>query len=159
MQDPRARFVAVFRGLIVCACLIATCCAKASPTAPSTPGSVVLSQKTVVIESSVTVDLEDGVIMASLANEDIWYEAISSTESYLTPRNGSKVATYGSTSPGYAGCSAAPLAAARIPIPSLSAGVYLCARTRNLHYGQLRLDQVPTPGVLGPITVTYTIWR
>lgn len=116
----------------------------------------VLSQKTVTVEMSQTVDLEGGVVGWEPA--DVWYAAVTRAEYYLTPLPGARLAVYGTAVPGYSVCSTATLTSADVPLMGLGKGIYLCAMTRHGHYAQLRLEQLPVPNVGGNIVVTYTTW-
>ncbi|MCP4357073.1 MAG: hypothetical protein GY796_03525, partial [Chloroflexi bacterium] len=101
------------------------------------------------IPQTWTVDLDTGLIGAgSLA--DIWFEAVTETERYVTPRNGAQIAAVGTTSLGRDGCAAVSLADSRIHINALPPGTYVCVRTNQGHYSEFRVNEAvgPSPGTL-----------
>jgi hypothetical protein len=118
--------------------------------------SAILSQNAVTVGMSETVDLESGVV--GVEPDDIWYEADSKSVWWLTPENGARLSTALTIAPGYAGCAAASYSPSRQSLNTLAMGSYLCAQTRNGHYAQIRLDQVPVPNVGGNLVLTYTTW-
>jgi hypothetical protein len=127
-----------------------------------TPTKLVLKpiQKThstgpLTISQTWTADLDEGEVGAG-ADSDIWFQAATATERYITPRNGATIAKVGATSVGLEGCREAPLSSSRININNLPEGTYVCVRTNLGRYSQFRVNEPvgPSPGTLN---IGYTI--
>ena len=109
------------------------------------------------ISQTWTADLDEGKVGAG-ADSDIWFEAETATERYITPRNGATIAKVGTTSVGLEGCMEARLSSSRININDLPEGTYVCVRTNLGRYSQFRVNEPvgPSPGTLN---IGYTTWE
>ena len=109
------------------------------------------------ISQTWTADLDEGEVGAG-ADSDIWFQAATATERYITPRNGATIAKVGTTSVGLGGCMEAPLSSSRININDLPEGTYVCVRTNLGRYSQFRVNEPvgPSPGTLN---IGYTTWE
>jgi hypothetical protein len=125
------------------------------PSPTSTPATH--STGSLKIPQTWSADLDEGVIGAG-AQADIWFQAVTATERYVTPRNGAEIAVVGTSSVGLSGCWSARLSTASIPMDSLPPGTYVCVRTNERRYCQFRVnDKVgPSPGTL---VIGYTTWK
>ncbi len=121
------------------------------------PPPVTHATGTLQIPQTWLVDLDEGALV-STAEADIWFEAVTATQRYVTPRNGATIAIVGTTSVGRDGCMAASLTPSRIPIGSLPVGTYVCVRTTQGRYSQFRVNAPvgPSPGTL---VIGYTTWE
>jgi len=128
-----------------------------SPTYTSHPPPVTHSTGLLDIPQTFTVDLDEGVIAAG-ADSDIWFEAVTAIERYVTSRNGATIAIVGTSSVGRDGCAAAPLSTSRIHVNNLPVGTYVCVRTNLGRYSQFRVNAPigPSPGTL---SIGYTTWE
>jgi hypothetical protein len=79
------------------------------------------------ISQTWTADLDEGEVGAG-ADSDIWFQAVTATERYITPRNGATIAKVG----------------------TLPEGTYVCVRTNLGRYSQFRVNEPvgPSPGTL-----------
>jgi hypothetical protein len=109
------------------------------------------------IPQTWTADLDEGVV-GGLTGADIWFEAVTATERYVTPRNGAKIAIAGTTQAGRDGCAAASLSTSKININDLPAGTYVCVLTSQGRYSQFLITAPvgPSPGTL---SIVYTTWE
>jgi hypothetical protein len=109
------------------------------------------------IAQSWAADLDEGKLGGG-SEADIWFQAETATERYLTPLNGAKVAVAGNSSVGRNGCAATSLAASRIPMSTLAVGTYVCVLTSEGRYAQFRINAPvrPSPGTL---KIGYTTWE
>lgn len=109
-----------------------------------------------VIPQTWAADLDEGSVTTDAAS-DIWFEAVTATERYVTPRNGATIARVGTTSVGGDGCARAPLGATRISLSELPVGTYVCVRTNGGRYSQFRVNAAvgASPGEL---RIGYTTW-
>jgi eukaryotic-like serine/threonine-protein kinase len=109
------------------------------------------------IGQTFTADLDEGQVGAG-ATSDIWFEAETATRRFLAPQNKAQIAAVGRQSVGRDGCAKAALGSAKIPIETLPAGSYVCVRTNQGRYSELRVmaNVGPSPGKLD---VEYTTWE
>ncbi len=139
--------------LLVCACvLVGFGCTSStkppdSPTSPTPPTNptppTVYRQGTLRLPITWIADLDKGeIVFGPLEPHDVWFQAVTPTEWYLTPEGG-RLAMSGTSAPGYDGCSVAPLRYDRIPMGNLSVGLYLCAITDEGRIAELRVAELP----------------
>ena len=123
----------------------------------STPTPKTHSTGPLTISQTWTADLDEGEVGAG-TDSDIWFEAETATERYITPINGATIAKVGTTSVGLGGCLEAPLSSSRININDLPEGTYVCVRTNLGRYSQFRVNEPvgPSPGTLN---IGYTTWE
>jgi hypothetical protein len=117
---------------------------------------VARSRGTLSVPQTWAVDLDEGKVGAR-QEADIWFEAVTATERYLTPQNGSLIAVVRQKiAPDV--CGQAPLSAARIPIRDLAQSTLVCARTSQGHYAGFRVNETvgPSPGTL---KISYVTWE
>jgi hypothetical protein len=131
-----------------------------TPTPPTpTPTSPPMMHSTgkLDIPQTWTADLDEGVVGAG-EMADIWFEAETEVERYVTPTNGATIAKVGTTSVGLNGCMAAPLSDSRIGVDDLPEGTYVCVRTNQGRYSQFRVNASvgSSPGTLH---IGYTTWE
>jgi len=115
------------------------------------------SQGTLDVPQTWTMDLDKGVVGADKYKVDVWFEAETKTERYLTPRNGAKIAIFGSTAPILSDCQSALLSEDRINVDDITVGFYLCVLTNEGRYSQLLLKSEigPSPGTFSADYVTW----
>ncbi len=124
---------------------------------PTRPPSITHSTGPLSIQQTYLADLDEGKITSG-TTADIWFEAVTATQRYVTPVNGARIAKAGMTSIGRNGCAAAPLSSTRININDLPIGSYVCVRTNQGRYSQFRVNAAvgPSPGTL---VIGYTTWQ
>ena len=95
------------------------------------------------------LDADTGALVSE-PEADLWFEAVTETERYVTPQGRAVIASMGSTTPGLEGCAAAPLHDARISVESLGPGDYICLRTSDGWIAEIQLLEPigPSPGVM-----------
>jgi hypothetical protein len=127
--------------------------------------SSVLRQEHIEIPQTFGVDLDAGKVPTSpqsMASVDLWFEAVTDRERYLRPMNGATMAMLGTEPVGYSGCAAAKFSGRWIDVESLQKGTYLCVKTKQGRYSEVRVDEV-SQNLTGPtplsLMVTYTIWN
>ena len=88
---------------------------------------------------------------------DVWFQAVTHSEMYLTPVNGSELALGDGLNRGFAGCQTASFSTNRILVGA-TVGRFVCARTSD---GRLSQFQVATLSDVTPrsMTVHYTTWN
>ncbi len=113
-------------------------------------------QGTLAIRQTFSADLDAGTI-TSARGADIFFQARTATERFITPRSDALIAVAGRQEIDRAGCAALNLRSDPIPIQRVPAGTYLCVRTNDGRLSRVRVDQTvgPSPGVL---RITYLTW-
>ncbi len=108
------------------------------------------------IPQTYLADLDYGVVRSQGA--DIWFQAKTATQRFITPRNGAKLAVAGNRSVNLAGCKSLPLSSRSIPLSAVPVGTYVCAKTDQGRYSQFRINSRvgPSPGTL---RIGYTTWK
>jgi len=125
----------------------------------NTPAPVTYSTKLLDIGQTYTADLDEGVVAPAAGDVDIWFEAVTSTEKYVTPRNGTLVAIWGTGAPGMYDCyNNSSLANVRIPLGSLPVGTYVCYKTNLGRPGVFRVNAI-SAGTPQTLSIGYTTWN
>lgn len=135
--------------------------ASASATVtPTPPPPVVYSAGPLDIEQTFPVDLDEGTVSGDTFNTtaDIWFEAVTDVERYLTPRNGATIALVGTSAVGRDSCAAAPLSTDRIPMQDLTEGTYVCVYTNGGRYSEFGVTAAAGPSP-GTFSIEYTTWE
>ena len=93
----------------------------------------------------------------SSSGADIWFEAITAAERYLSPQNGATIGLVRGTGD-YESCLRARMSDRRLPVDKLSESVAVCVRTDRgkLSSFRLRGPVGPSPGVL---KISYVVWE
>jgi eukaryotic-like serine/threonine-protein kinase len=102
------------------------------------------------------VDFDTGAL-GSGPGADLWFEAVTAAERYLTPRNGAQMAAAGTAPPGRTGCQMAALSPNKVHVDSLAAGSYFCVRTNEGRYTQFQVVTLPGPSP-GSLTIRYVTY-
>ncbi|MGV3490893.1 MAG: SH3 domain-containing protein [Devosia sp.] len=85
---------------------------------------------------------------------DIWYRAVTSTEKYITPRNGAGLALGDGSNRGYEGCAEEDFSGDPIALEDMPVGTYVCAKTNQGRISQFRVN-----GFTGTtMRLGYTTW-
>lgn len=108
------------------------------------------------IDQTWTADLDEGSV-GSDSGADIWFEAETATERYITPWGNVKLAAAGMSPPGFKGCRDAFLSRSRIDINELPVGSYICVLTNEGRHSQVRID-APVGESPGTLEIDYITW-
>jgi len=109
------------------------------------------------IKQTWTADLDTNNAPSN-SGADIWFEAKTRTERYVTPKNGATIANMGSKAPGAAGCKKAKLSKSSININKLKVNSYICVKTNKKQYSQVKITSLPAPNV-GNLGIQFTTWN
>ena len=112
---------------------------------------------TASLNQTYLIDLDSASIVSAAAT-DIWFEAVTATERYITPKNGAQIVKMGKNEPGYLGCQGASYHSSQIKIQDVPAGTYLCVRTNEGRFSEIYITDTvgPSPGVL---KFKFTVWN
>jgi hypothetical protein len=100
--------------------------------------------------------LDSGRVGAGVG--DVWFHAVTNTEIYLEPVNGTRLSWGGGQNRGFEGCSQADLSPGRITLGRLNVGTYLCYRTDQGRIGQMRVEGFKQDGGGRTISLSYVTW-
>jgi hypothetical protein len=130
-----------------------------TPTPTSALEATPYSSGSINIPQTYIADLDQGVVVdnSHQGQGDIWFEAATPAERYLTPWNGTLLALVGTVAPGSSGCQSASYSSNKIAIADLPEGTYVCVQTNEGRYSQVRIEAPvgPSPGTL---SISYTTW-
>jgi len=126
-------------------------------TITNTPAPTTYKTGPLEIPQTYRADLDEGVLSSTSAL-DLWFEAVSSSEKYLTPRNGATFAVWGTSAPGMYDCIGASLSDARIPIASAPVGTYVCYRTNQGRPGVFRVNEL-SGSPSQTLKIGFTTWN
>lgn len=117
---------------------------------------IVFSQGSLTILQTFQADLDLGVIVAG-STADIWFEAVTATMRFLTPRNDATLASVGTSAPGLSGCLTATLSNTRIDFNDLPTGTYVCVMTTESRLSEVRITATPGPSP-GTLEIDFTTY-
>lgn len=126
-------------------------------TITNTPAPSTYKTGPLEIPQTYRADLDEGVLSSTSAL-DLWFEAVTASEKYLTPRNGASFAVWGTTAPGMYDCIGASLSTNRIPIGSAPVGTYVCYQTNQGRPGVFRVNEL-TAGPSQVLKIGFTTWN
>jgi hypothetical protein len=151
------------RNVIVIAAVSVLCvgCGSHAPaSSPTSPTSgAIFRQGTLTIRQTFVADLDAGMIVSNPTGpSDVWFEAQTATAWFFTS-TGAVMAIAGTSEPGFSGCKSASVSVARIPMATLTTGLYLCGRTDQGRVFEMRVVDLPVPQPAGTdptLTVAFT---
>lgn len=120
------------------------------------PPPVTFSTDIVVVPQTYEVNFDNGNV-GSGPGADLWFQAVTSTERYLTPVNGARIAVGDRSNRGRNGCAAASFSTARVPLAAVPVGSYICMKTNQGRTSQFRLNAVTGLAVKN-LEMGYTTW-
>lgn len=98
-------------------------------------------------------DLDIGALALRESGADVWFQAVTNSEMYLTPVNGAQLALGDGSNRGFAGCERAAFSSERIPMAS-AVGRFVCAISSDGRVSQFQVATVPRS-----LTIHYTTWN
>lgn len=102
-------------------------------------------------------DLDQGTVGSS-PGADVWFQAQTATQLFLTPVNGALLAVGNKSNRGYAGCSTENFSGNKVPLATVPVGSYICALTSNGRVSQFRINGL-SPGSPKKLTIGYATWQ
>jgi hypothetical protein len=136
---------------------VATITLTPTATSTNTPAPTTYKTGPLEIEQTYLADLDEGVIITT-GTADLWFQAETATAKYLNPRNGARIAIWGTSAPGMYDCIGAPLSTSRIPISSAPVGTYVCYQTNQGRPGAFRVNEL-TGGPPVILKIGFTTWN
>ncbi len=123
-----------------------------------TPEASIYKTAHLSIQQTYLADLDGGVVLSGpdYSAADLWFQAVSDAEKYISPKNGAKMLKMAGI-PELADCSGAALSSANIPLGSLPVGSWVCYKTNQGRYGRFQVDTL-TAGPSQTITIDLRTW-
>lgn len=121
---------------------------------PPAPPVVPVTHSTgpIDLQQTYQANLDNGNVGA--AGADIWYQAVTAVEKYITPQNGAGIALGDGSNRGYAGCSTESFSGTSVPLADIPVGTYVCVKTNQGRFSQFRVN-----GFVGTtMKLGYTTW-
>lgn len=125
------------------------------PLAPLAP-PVTFSTDIVVVPQTYEVNFDNGNVGGG-SGADLWFQAVTSTERYLTPINGAKIAVGDRSNRGRDGCRVASYSTARVLLAAVPVGSYICMKTNQGRTSQFRMNAITGLSVKN-LEMGYTTW-
>jgi hypothetical protein len=102
-------------------------------------------------------DLDVGALALQENGADVWFQAVTNAEMYLTPVNGAQLALGDGSERGFAACAGAAFSAQRIPLES-ALGRNVCAITSDGRVARFQLAAL-SGTVPRSLTIHYITWN
>ena len=120
------------------------------PEPPEVPDT--FSTGPIDLQQTYTANLDNGNVGGG--GTDIWYQAVTAVEKYITPQAGAGLALGDGSNRGYEGCSEESFSSDSIPLADVPPGTYVCAKTNQGRISQFRVN-----GFVGTtMKLGYTTW-
>jgi len=120
------------------------------PEPPVVP--VTFSTGPIDLPQTFTANLDNGTVGGG--GVDIWYQAVTAVEKYITPRNGATIAVGDGSNRGYEGCLMESFSGDDVPLADIPVGTYVCVKTNQGRISQFRVN-----GFMGTtMKLGYTTW-
>lgn len=130
----------------------ATLAPTTTPT--SVPPALYMSGQ-LTVQQTFLADLDEG--LQTQDGADIWFEADTDTDRFVTPVNTTWLADIGPTEATYETCAMATYTNQRIPVQELPPGETFCVRTDEGRLAAAKVEAGPGPSP-GQLQLTFTTW-
>ncbi len=122
------------------------------PPPPIDDVPVTFSTGPIDLPQTFTANLDNGTVGGG--GTDIWYQAATAVEKYITPQAGAMIALGDGSNRGYEGCSEELFSDERVPLADMPPGTYVCVKTNQGRISQFRVN-----GFVGTtMKLGYTTW-
>jgi hypothetical protein len=102
-------------------------------------------------------DLDVGALALQEQGADVWFQAVTNSEMYLSPVNGVQLALGDGGDHGFAGCARAAFSTVRIPM-EMAVGRFVCAVTSEGRVSQFQVESISST-VPRSLTIHYITWN
>lgn len=109
------------------------------------------------IPQTYQADLDQGTVTSG-SSVDIWFQAKTATDRYITPRNKALIGIAGTRSINREGCAAMKLSKRSISLHDAPEGTYICVKTNEGRYSQFRIN-APVGRSPGALEIGFTTWK
>jgi hypothetical protein len=121
------------------------------------PSAPVYSTGLLEIPQTFQFDLDNGQVGGG-GNADFWFQAQTSTQLFINPRNGAQIGVGNKTNRGYVGCANEVYSPNRVALNTLAPGNYICAVTSDGRVAQFRINAI-LGGTPKTLRIGYTTWE
>jgi hypothetical protein len=117
----------------------------------------ILSSGEVDLEQTYNLDLDTGTVSPAAGDRDIHFQAVSSTEKYITPRNGTEIKLMDSRTPSLSDCQSASLSSNKVSLDDIEELDVFCFATSLGNYGRFEIETI-SGGTVQTIHIDYLTW-
>mgnify|MGYP003340298176 CR=1 FL=1 len=110
----------------------------------------------VSLNQTYQVNFDNGDV--TTAGADLWFEAVTPTQMYLTPVNGAKIAVGDRSNRGFTGCASESFSSGRVPLAAVPVGSYICMKLNSGRISQFRMNGISS-GYPKVLSLGYTTWQ
>jgi hypothetical protein len=122
------------------------------------PSAPVYSTGLLEIPQTFLFDLDNGQVGGGGGNADLWFQAQTSTQLFINPRNGAQIAVGDKSNRGYVGCANEVYSPNRVALNTLAPGNYICVVTSEGRVAQFRVNAI-LGGTPKTLRIGYTTWE
>jgi hypothetical protein len=125
---------------------------------PSTPPTVeprFYMSGMLTVQQTFLADLDEG--LQAQEGADIWFEADTANDRFITPVNNTWIADIGTSEVSFQTCATATYTNQRIPVQELPPGEAFCVRTDEGRFSAAKVEAGPGPSP-GQLQLTFTTW-
>jgi len=110
----------------------------------------------VELRQTYQVDFDSGRVTTSGA--DLWFQAETADQLYLTPVGGARIGVGNRANRGYDGCRTARMTRSRVALSDVPVGSYICMITGEGRVSQFRMNDI-SGTISKTLSMGYTTWR
>ena len=122
---------------------------------PANPGT--FRTGLITLNQTFTVDFDGGMTAAGNAS-DLWFQAVTANELYLSPVNGAGMWVGDRSNRGYEGCVNGAYSPSRVSLTNAPVGSYICMRTNQGRISQFRVNTI-SAGSPKQLQIGFTTWN
>ncbi|MFM7614518.1 MAG: hypothetical protein ACKO4R_09895, partial [Synechococcales cyanobacterium] len=89
---------------------------------------------------------------------DLWFQAVTANELYLSPVNGAGMWVGDRSNRGYEGCVNGAYSPSRVSLTNVPVGSYICMRTNQGRISQFRVNTI-SAGSPKQLQIGFTTWN
>ncbi|GAB3425438.1 COG1470 family protein [Flindersiella endophytica] len=129
--------------------------ATMEPSSPATVAPRFYMSGMLTVQQTFLADLDEG--LQTQDGADIWFEADTADERFVTPVNNTWIADIGTSDVSYQTCATATYTNQRVPVQDLPPGEAFCVRTDEGRFSAASVESGPGPSP-GQLQLTFTTW-
>jgi hypothetical protein len=117
----------------------------------------ILSSGEFDLDQTWNVDFDTGTVGPSAGDRDMQFQAVSSTEKYLRPVNGTEIKKMSSRTPSFDDCKSASLSSSSVDIDDVDTNDVFCFATNLGNYGRFEVESI-SGGTVQTLHIDYLTW-
>jgi hypothetical protein len=117
----------------------------------------ILSSGEFDLDQTWNIDFDTGTLGPPAGDRDMQFQAVSSTEKYLRPVNGSEIRMMSSRTPSLDDCKSASLSSSSVPLDDVEPNDVFCFATNLGNYGRFEVETI-SGGTVQTLHIDYLTW-